>query len=140
MRSDPLFLLWVVNCPSPEEAHSLQQWLPTAISADTTFVDEVRACPDGVETATFQSHHLGDYFESVRVVPGAREAPSTFGLLFQRRASAGRFWKDFMTRLLQSVRSAATGTTTTLAYRGDKEPATEVVNAPQPGGSPPLGG
>jgi hypothetical protein len=128
MRHDPLFLLWVVNCPSPEDSCRLQHWLQTAVSADTTFVDEVRAWPDGFEVHAREPHRLGDYFESVRVVPVAGAVPSSFGLLFHRRPDAGRFWKDFMARLLQSLRNAAAETTTTLAYRGDEEPGLEVAH------------
>jgi hypothetical protein len=122
MRQDPLFLLWAVNCPSPEDSCRLQRWLQTAASDDATFVDEVRAWPDGLEAHSREPHRLGDYFESVRVLPEAGGSTSSFGLLFHRRPNAGRFWKDFMARLLQGLRNAAPETTTTLTYRGDEEP------------------
>jgi hypothetical protein len=126
MRHDPLFLLWVVNCPTPEDSRRLQQRLRTEISPDTILVDEVSAYPDGFEARSREPHRLGDYFESVRVLPAAGQAPATFGLLFQRRPNAGRFWKDFMARLLQSIRNEAEATTT-LSYRGDEEPKEAVV-------------
>jgi hypothetical protein len=127
MRHDPLFLLWVVNCATPEDARRLQQRLHAEISPDTPFVDEVRACPDGFEARSRELHRLGDYFESVRVLLATGQAPSTFGLLFQRRPDAGRFWKDFMARLLQGIRNEAVGVTTTLSYRGDEEPQLAVA-------------
>jgi hypothetical protein len=121
MRHDPLFLLWVVNCPTPEDSRRLQQSLQTALSPDMTLVDEVRACPDGFEVRSREPHRLGDYFESVRVLPTTPQTPAAFGLLFQRRPDAGRFWKDFMARLLEGIRNEAEATTT-LSYRGDEEP------------------
>jgi hypothetical protein len=96
MRQDPLFLLWAVNCPSPEDSRKLQQWLQPAVSADTIFVEEVRAWPDGFEALSRQPHRLGDYFESVRVLPDAGGSACSFGLRFHRRPDVGRFWKDFM--------------------------------------------
>src|SRR5438128_1439352 len=99
MRHDPLFVLWTVHCATPEDSRKVQQWLQREISAETTLVDEVRSRPDGVEVCRQESYRLGDYFESVRVVPSPCQHPSHFGLLFQRRPDAGRFWKDFMVKL-----------------------------------------
>jgi hypothetical protein len=47
MRHDPLFLRWTVHCPTPEEAASLQHWLRTEVSADTTLADEVHLRKSG---------------------------------------------------------------------------------------------
>jgi hypothetical protein len=122
MRHDPLFTVWLVSCPSPEDCRRLQQWLAGEVAPDRVVVDEVRAAPGGAETVRREPHRLGDYFESVRVLPSVEGTPTTFRLLFQRRPAAPRFWKDFMVRLLQKVREEAAQTTTTLEYRGDEAP------------------
>jgi len=127
MRHDPLFLLWVINCPSSEDCRRLQHWLPGAIAPEATFEDEIRASPAGIETVRRESHRLGDYFESVEVLPSGGSEPTSFRLLFRRRPSAGRFWKDLVVRVLQKVRLEAAHATTTLEYRGDEEP--EIVAA-----------
>jgi hypothetical protein len=129
MRHDPLFLLWAVHCPSAEDCRRLQQWLLEEVGPETILVDEVRASPDGIETRRREPHRLGDYFESVQVLPSAERTPTSFRLLFRRRPTAQRFWKDFMVRILQKVRDEAAQTTTTLEYRGDEEP--EVLVAGQ---------
>ena len=121
MRHDPLFLLWAITCPSPEDCRRLQHWLPNAITPEATFEDEVRAFPDGIETLRRKSHRLGDYFESVQVLPSAGHESMSFRILFRRRPSAGRFWKDLMVRVLQKVRLESDATTA-LEYRGDEEP------------------
>jgi hypothetical protein len=122
MRHDPLFLLWRVTCPSPEESRKLQRWLPDEITQEAVFVDEARAFPAGMEVRSREPHRLGDYFESVQVLPSAEPAPTSFRLLFHRRPTARRFWKDLMARILQKVREEAADTTTRLEYRGDEEP------------------
>ncbi len=122
MRHDPLFLLWSVNCPSSEDCRRLQRWLPDEITQEAVFLDEVRACPAGIEVRSREPHRLGDYFESVQVLPPAEPSPTSFRLLFRRRPTAQRFWKDLMARILQKVRDEAAETTTRLEYRGDEEP------------------
>ena len=123
MRHDPLFLLWAVHCPSPEECRRLQRWLPGEITPEAVFVDEVRAFPGGMETCSREPHRLGDYFDSVQMLPPAGPTSSSFHLLFRRRPTAPRAWKDLMVRVLQKVRQEAAEATTTLEYRGDEEPA-----------------
>jgi hypothetical protein len=122
MRHDPLFLLWGIHCPSPEESLRLQKWLAAEITPEATFVDEVRAFPEGTEALRHEPHRLGDYFESVQVWPSAEAGAMAFRLLFRRRPDAGRYWKDLVARVLQQVRDKAAQTTTTLEYRGDEEP------------------
>jgi len=122
MRHDPLFLLWTINCPSSEDCRRLQRWLPDEITPDAVVVDEVRGFPGRIETRCREPHRLGDYFESVQVFPSSECASRSFRLLFRRRPTAQRFWKDLMVRILQKVRAQAAQTTTTLEYRGDAEP------------------
>lgn len=123
MRHDPLFLLWTVHCSSPEECRRLLHWLPGEITPEAVFVDEVRAFPGGLETCSREPHRLGDSFVSVRLLPPPGPASSSFQLLFHRRPSAPRAWKDLMVRVLQKVRQQTAAATTTLDYRGDEEPA-----------------
>jgi hypothetical protein len=122
MRHDPLYSVWIVNCPSPEESRRLQDQLTRELHPDTTFVNEVRTFPGGVEMCQREPHRLGDYFESVRVLPATGQQPASFRLLFRRRPNAGRFWKDLMAMVLHKVRSETPPTTTTLEYRGDEDP------------------
>lgn len=119
MRHDPLYMLWNVGCSSPEVAVAQQKRLTREIDVDTTIVDEIRPVAENDE-AIRQSHRLGDYFESVRVFSG--DAPESFRVLFQRRRDAGRFWKDFMARLLQTIRTSAAPATTRLESAGDEKP------------------
>jgi hypothetical protein len=121
MRHDPLFLLWAIDCRSPEDCRRLQQWLPLEITPEATFTDEVLAFPAGTEDRRQEPHRLGDYFESVQVLPSAKRTPTFFHLLFRRRPAAKRFWKDLMVLVLQKVRKEAAQTTTTLEYQGDEE-------------------
>jgi hypothetical protein len=120
MRDDPLFLLWIIKCPSIESCHQLQTWLPSQLTAETVFVDDIRAFPAGVACSNRESHRLGDYFESVQVLASGEESPMSFRLLFHRRPEAARYWKDLMVRILQEVRDAAAQAT--LEYRGDQDP------------------
>lgn len=113
MRHDPLFLVWSVNCPSLGECTRLQRWLPDEITQEAVFVDVV----SGVQDA----HRLGDYFEYVKVLPPG-EPSLAFRLLFRRRPTAQRLWKDLMAWVLHKVRDQAPDVTTRLEYRGDDEP------------------
>jgi hypothetical protein len=128
MRNDPLFLLWCISCPSLEDCQRLQRWLPDEIAPEAVYVDEVRAFPGGIETRFREPYRLGDYFESVQVLPSTERKPTSFHLLFRRWPTAPRFWKDLMVRILQKVRDEAAETTTTLEYRGDEEPKVVVAN------------
>jgi hypothetical protein len=124
LRHDPLFTSWLVRCPSPEDARQLQQWLRNQIAPDAVFEDVVRPSPGGQATSAVEHHRLGDYFAEVRQLPGDLSDPASFRVLFHRRSDAGRYWKDLMARVLQSIRQVADNTTTTLEFRGDEEPKT----------------
>jgi hypothetical protein len=118
MRHDPLFTLWAIECRTPEACRHLTGRLAGEVGQEATLTDEIRSSPGGVETVRRETHRLGDYFVAVRVLPS--EAPASFRLLFHRRPDAGRFWRDYMVRILQGLRAEATAT---LEYRGDEEPA-----------------
>jgi hypothetical protein len=117
-----LFFVWVINCPSPVDCRKLRDWARAELTPNTTFVDEVRAFPDGKEVLREVSHRLGDHFDSIQEWPTAEQQSTSFRLLFHRRLDAGRVWKDLMARALQQVRDRAAHTTTTLEYRGDQPP------------------
>jgi hypothetical protein len=123
MRHDPIFTSWLIRCSDEAEAQRLQRWLLDRLDPDKVFDSVRRAWPNGVESKQVESHRLGDYFESVRLLPGSPESSSTFRLLFHRRADAGRFWKDLMVQILRSLREASTDATTTLDYKGDEKKA-----------------
>jgi hypothetical protein len=132
MRQDPLYTTWLVRCESPEDLRILWPLLPARIDPDYTVADQVRAFPEGVESLSNQTYRLGDYFTDVRLLPGPGTDPSAFRIVFQRLGGAGRYWKDLMARILQSVRSACPAVTVTLEYRGDQNP----LQHPEPGSTP----
>ena len=122
MRHDPIFTSWLVCCPSEEVCGRLQAFLAHRINPDAMFENVVQAWPDGSEMRSVEQHRLGDYFADVRLLPGSGENASAFRILFHRRSDAGRFWKDLMVRVLESLREESANVTTTLEYRGDEEP------------------
>jgi hypothetical protein len=119
MRNDPLYLLWSINCRSSEDCHRLVQWIPNQIAPDAVIVREIRNLS---ETVFHESLRLGDYFEDIQVLPSTNDTATSFRLLFQRRATAGRFWKDLMVGILHRIHDEAAESTNTLEYRGDEEP------------------
>lgn len=133
MRQDPLYTTWLVHCESPEDLRILSPLLPARIAPDYTVTDQVRAFPEGVETLSSKTYRLGDYFADVCILPGPGTDPSAFRIVFQRLDDAGRYWKDLMARILQSIRSACPAVTVTLEYRGDQNP----LQHPEPGPTSP---
>jgi hypothetical protein len=124
MRHDPLYTSWIISCGSEEEVRQVQRALRDIVKPDATLFDVVRAFPAGTEARSIEPHRLGDYFASVRLLPGPPGASSAFRMLFHRRPDAGRYWKDFMVKMLDAARRAAPNVTTTLEYRGDELPET----------------
>jgi hypothetical protein len=123
MRHDPICTSWLIRCSGEAEAQRLQCWLLHRLDPDTLFESVRRAWPNELEAKQVEAHRLGDYFASVRLQPGLPESSATFRLLFQRRADAGRFWKDLMVQILRSLRETSAEATTTLDYKGDEEKA-----------------
>src|SRR4051794_41115013 len=106
MRPSPTYTSWKITCRSSEEAQALRQWLSSRIDLDRVLIDTVRVTPDGVEQVQTVRHRLGDYFAAIRLLPDARSDPASFRLVFQRRPEAGRFWKDLMVNILQTLDAA----------------------------------
>src|SRR5260370_32231669 len=113
---------WRINCQSSDEAQALQQWLSTRIDLDRVLTDTVRVIPNGVEQVQTVGHRLGDYFASIRTLPGAQANSASFRLVFHKRPDAGRFWKDLMVNILQEIETAPQKATIELDSKGEKEP------------------
>src|SRR5258707_12891918 len=103
MRQPPTYTTWKITCHSPQEAKTLQQWLSSRIDLDRVLTDTVRATPNGVDQVQTVQHRIGDYFAGLRLVPDAQVSPSSFRLVFHRRPTAGRYWKDLMVNILQEI-------------------------------------
>jgi hypothetical protein len=122
MRQPPVYTSWLVTCPSPEKAQSLQGWLSGRIDPDRVLPETVRAFPNGAEHVQVEQHRLGDYFADLRLLPADPDSPSSFRLVFRLRPGAGRFWKDLMVSILQEIEQAPEEANITLDEQGDEEP------------------
>jgi hypothetical protein len=120
MRNDPLFTVWTIRCESPEDLRRIQQLLEEETAPDHILVDRVSSSAGGGESAV-ERHRIGDYFGEIRSSPGPGDDPSVLRLSFHRLPSAGRYWKDMLVRIIQSVQNAARNVSVTLDYRGDDE-------------------
>ena len=103
MHLIPPYTVWKVSCRSCEEAEALEEWLASRIDLDRTLVDTTRSTPNGVEQVQTVGHRLGDYFAAIRLFRGDKSNPWSLRLGFERRADAGRFWKDLMVNILQEI-------------------------------------
>jgi hypothetical protein len=121
MRNDPLFTVWTIRCELPEDLRRIRQLLEEKTGPDHILVDRVSQFPAGLETTVEEQHRLGDYFQEVRCFPGSDDDSSVLRLLFHRRPDAGRYWKDLIVRIIQSVQNSARNVSITLDYRGDDE-------------------
>jgi hypothetical protein len=115
---------WKITCQTPDDSRTLQEWLSSRVDLDRTLTDSVRTCPNGVEQVETFRHRLGDYFADIRVLPDRSGHAESFGLVFDRHPTAGRFWKDLMVNLLQEIETnprTATVAKDRLDYsKGDK--------------------
>ncbi len=85
MSQPPTYSSWKITCHSTEEAQALQQWLSSRIKLDRVLTDTIRVILNGVEQVQTVPPRLGDYFASIRMLPGSQANPASFRLLFQRR-------------------------------------------------------
>lgn len=106
MRRQPTYTFWNITCRTSEEAKALECWLANRIDLDRTIVDTVRTTPKGVEQVQAIPHRLGDYFAAIQIVPCHNDGPHCFRLGFERRADAGRYWKDLMVNILQEIEAS----------------------------------
>lgn len=126
MHLIPPYTMWKVSCRSCEEAEALEEWLASRIDLDRTLVDSTRSTPNGVEQVQTARHRLGDYFAAIRVLRGGGSDHSCLRLGFERRADAGRFWKDLMVNLLQEIEAAPQKPSVVFESKGEPD---EVVSA-----------
>jgi hypothetical protein len=103
MPDSPSSTVWKITFQTPDDSRAVQAWLLSRVDLDRTWTDPVRTCPNGVEQVETFRHRLGDYFSSIRVLPDCQGDEESFGLVFDRHATAGRFWKDLMVNLLQEI-------------------------------------
>lgn len=104
-RHDPLVIAWDVRCASEEDLRAVSATLESQ-SCPTAIVEDIATSgSDSEQVAVRTRHHVGEYFETVRSLPG--DDPLSLRVVFQRRPDAGRFWKDVMVRVLQTLRNAA---------------------------------
>lgn len=103
MHREPALTIWKITCRSSEEAKAVEGWLSSQIDLNRAIVDTIRTAPNGVEKVEAVPHRLGDYFARIRVLPNCTNDSRCLKLGFERRADAGRFWKDLMVSILQEI-------------------------------------
>jgi hypothetical protein len=118
MRNDPLFTVWTVHFATPEEATRARGVLHALEDLNSVVVDSV------ISSGAIRDvpYRVGDFFEEVRLFPGPPEDRFSVRVLFRRLPTAGRFWKDIMVNLLDSIRRTHGDVTITLAYKGNDFP------------------
>src|SRR5207248_407565 len=62
------------------------------------------------------------YFENIFAQPDLLN-PLKLHLVFQRNPSAGRFWKDVMVSILNTIRTEVGGVTITIGWKGNSPPS-----------------
>jgi hypothetical protein len=120
MHQAPTYTTWKVICRSPEDAESLRQSLSSRIDLNRVMTDVARAAPDGKELTRTEQHRLSEYFVTISPLQGPTLA--SLRLVFQRRANAGRFWKDLMVNVLQEIESAPQVQKIELESKGELHP------------------
>lgn len=103
MHQDPSYTAWKIRCRSSEDATALKEWLSSHIDLNRTIIDTIQTSPNGFEKVQAVPHRLGDYFAAIRLSPGCTDDLTCLRLGFERRADAGRFWKDLMVNILQEI-------------------------------------
>ncbi len=129
MREAPTYTSWRITCRSPEDAQALRQWLSSRIKLDRVLTDTVRTTPNGVEQVQTVEHRLGDYFADIRTLPDSHANPAAFRVVFQKRADAGRFWKDLMVNLVQEVENTVQKPAIEVESKGETAPITPATGA-----------
>ncbi len=120
MRDDPLYLAWDVLCSSEGDARRVADVLQREARPDSVLVDIAATGDPALALDRITSYRVGEFFREVIVFPALDGDLSKLRVVFSRLPSAGRFWKDAMTRLLQAARETTDGVSVRLAYRGDE--------------------
>lgn len=120
MPREAPFTFWKITCHSGDGAKALERWLSSRIDLDRALVDAVRTAPNGVEQVQMVPHRLRDYFTSIRLMPCRDNSPRCLLLGFERRADAGRFWKDLMVNILQEIEASPQRPSVALDSKGER--------------------
>ena len=72
MKPAPRYTVWLVFGHSPSASDTLRQHVADLIKLDRVLVDKVQSYAGGVERVETVSHRLGDYFEEIYLLAGAR--------------------------------------------------------------------
>lgn len=99
LRSDPYFIVWRIEADSAELLRNACDSVNSAIQKGLI----VHSVFSG-GTSEKQEHALADFFERICLLQSSMREKNTQRLFFQRKTSAGRFWKDAMVFLLNKAR------------------------------------
>ncbi len=113
MQNGPLVIAWDIACPTSAKARSVRELLDREANLDAVQLVSVT----GGGATQEQAHRLGDYFHDIRVEPRSLEEPNVLRVLFRRLPHAGRYWRDLMVRVLQSINHLGNDIAIEMAYR-----------------------
>jgi hypothetical protein len=122
MRGEPPFVSWTIHLPSEKDAEKVDAILDQLGIEHGVIVDQVRAHPGGIEVRITEPHFMGNYFTNVCLEKDNKD-PRQLRLTFRRDPSAGRFWKDVMVSVLQSIRTQVEGSSITIDEQENNPPA-----------------
>lgn len=91
----------IINCKSVEDLRICEQKVRGRIDCDRIVTRTWRRFPRGVEKKTVKKYKLGDYFDSIELIPSKIE--NSFNLIFYPRQGADPYWKDLIIAVMQSV-------------------------------------
>src|SRR6266849_4911037 len=77
MRADPIYVAWDIYCSSPEVTRSIREKLVHESDSDRVLTLEIQS--GGMKSKAF--HRIGDYFESIHIVPKTDETQNTIRLV-----------------------------------------------------------
>src|SRR5260370_3327918 len=115
MRTDPLYLAWEIHCSTPQDASRIKKKMVEEIDVDRVLTIEIQS--GGVSKTA--RHRIGDYFETIQILPEINRNESTIRLVFHRRPEADRFWKDVMARVIRAADETGRPEAIKLTYRGN---------------------
>ncbi|MSU79997.1 MAG: hypothetical protein EXS16_18145 [Gemmataceae bacterium] len=118
MRRDPIFLVFTITSPSYDESLQLRERLRHQIEPDAEFVDSCHSS-EGTKNVIYR---IGDCFEEIAILADDDESGGSFRLVFHRKPTAERFWKEIMVRIVRSL-EVEPRVTVSLEYQGDVLPA-----------------
>jgi hypothetical protein len=105
MRKDPKIITVQISCESPERLREVVQLARDSVALNNILTETVKYFSNGRETSESYPHKLADYFDQIQVDDLPNE-PTSFRLVFHRRADSPRFWKDLIVMILRSIRES----------------------------------